>query len=223
MQSHADRASARLQKQTSAEKGASTQAKIWKQDAMDWMKTSTSESLPQYDAILALDCIYHFKTREEFFRHCFSRLAPGGVLAFSDLCASYPYPNPKSSEIKSNFTSSPIPAPTSSPSIISSIKNSLILKLAGVPSYNLISFEKHSSQLYDIGFREIEVEDISKDMFVGFSKFLKGLGKGEEKNWRGGGGLQLFGLRSFGEVVEGWSEGGENGRIRSAIVVARKP
>lgn len=81
---------------------------------------------------------------------------------------------------------------------------------------------EYYSQLQKIGFSKVQVQDITKDSFVGFSKFLQNLGLGEEKNWRGGGMMELFGLRSFGKVVEGWSKGGEDGRIRAGIVVATK-
>ncbi|KAF9069098.1 S-adenosyl-L-methionine-dependent methyltransferase [Rhodocollybia butyracea] len=40
----------------------------------------------RFDTILALDCAYHFVTRESFLRQSFNRLEPGGRVALADIC-----------------------------------------------------------------------------------------------------------------------------------------
>lgn len=43
---------------------------------------------PPFDVILALDCAYHFDTRQQFLTQSFSKLSPGGRIALADICFS---------------------------------------------------------------------------------------------------------------------------------------
>jgi len=100
-----------------------------------------------FDNILALDCAYHFNTREEFLRQSFRRLTPGGSVALADLC----------------FASSPGPVLT------------LLLcrVLHTMPKHNITTKEQYVRQMREIGYEDVELEDITPFVFPGFREFLK--------------------------------------------------
>ena len=100
-----------------------------------------------FDNILALDCAYHFNTREEFLRQSFRRLTPGGSVALADLC----------------FSVSPGPVLT------------LLLwhVLHTMPKHNITTKEQYIQQMREIGYEAVELEDITPFVFPGFREFLK--------------------------------------------------
>ncbi|PWN33488.1 S-adenosyl-L-methionine-dependent methyltransferase [Meira miltonrushii] len=188
-----------------------------------------TEGEEKYDFIFALDCAYHFKTRQRFINACHSLLKPGGTLALVDLIATHPYPllspqsyNKTTSEARFSPSPSIKPPKVTKPSLLDSIKHSFVLRMVKVPSVNLISANTYLAQLDQAKYDDVLIQDISHAMFPNFARFLKRLGQGEEQAWRGGGNLQLTALRAFGHVVEGWAEGGDHGMVRSVIVVAKK-
>jgi SAM-dependent methyltransferase len=100
-----------------------------------------------FDNIVALDCAYHFNTREEFFRQSLRRLTPGGTVALADLC----------------FSSSPGPMLT------------LLLSrvLHTMPKHNITTTKQYIKQMREIGYEGVELEDITPYVFPGFREFLK--------------------------------------------------
>ncbi|KAF5374900.1 hypothetical protein D9758_000224 [Tetrapyrgos nigripes] len=108
-----------------------------------------------FDAILALDCAYHFKTRDLFLRQSFEHLAPGGRIALADICLDA--------------------------AKLEGWKRLLMFSVFAVmPEANGIAVPRYIEQLEKIGFVDVIVEDISEDVFPGFVAFLKGRGFG----WR---------------------------------------
>lgn len=106
-----------------------------------------------FDAILALDCAYHFDTRETFLKQSLRKLAPGGRIALADICFE---PEKLRSPLTRVMTT--------------------VLRL--MPKCNLVSTEEYVSQMGRIGYVDVELEDITLDVFPGFIKFLKGRGLG---------------------------------------------
>jgi SAM-dependent methyltransferase len=53
-------------------------------DACDPPFSATELAEAPFDAVLAVECIFHFPSRERFFAHCARLLRPGGRLALSD-------------------------------------------------------------------------------------------------------------------------------------------
>lgn len=102
-----------------------------------------------FDAILALDCAYHFKSRDLFLRQSLARLAPDGRIALADIC----------------FTTASLEKAYLRPFI------RLIM-----PAENVMSTEEYVQRMHDIGYRDIQLEDISNEVFPGFCKFLKEMG-----------------------------------------------
>lgn len=107
-------------------------------------------STPRFTSIIALDCAYHFVSREMFLRQCLTRLAPGGTIALADLAVSRPLPF---------------------------VFRILLSKLLSVHPENMITPEKYQKQLAMIGYANVRVEDISHDVFPGFQTFLRSRGR----------------------------------------------
>ncbi|KAI9454004.1 S-adenosyl-L-methionine-dependent methyltransferase [Russula earlei] len=101
----------------------------------------------EFESIVALDCAYHFDTREEFLRQSFQRLTPGGCIALADLCFSTP-PGPM-------FTL-------------------FLSRVLGImPRSNMVTKEQYVRQMNDVGYKNIEMEDITPFVFPGFQLFLR--------------------------------------------------
>lgn len=102
-----------------------------------------------YTTILALDCAYHFRTRELFLKQAFEHLSPGGTVALADVCFA--------SE-EASF-------------------GRRVLRLLGVmPAENMVSIETYRCQMEDLGYVGIQVEDITEDVFPGFAEFMSSRG-----------------------------------------------
>ena len=132
----------------------------------------------EFDNILALDCAYHFDTREEFLRQSFQRLAPGGRIALADLCFSAP-PGPALAFFLSRI-------------------------FHVMPRSNMVTKGQYVDKMNNIGYKDVEMEDITPFVFPGFRKFLKG---------RGNLGAAFSGLM-------GWLQGQG---LRFVLIKGRKP
>lgn len=139
----------------------------------------TSSPLPPFTTILALDCAYHFRSRKDFLRQSLARLTPGGKIALADICFS------------------------DGGSSGSALK-SLISLLGLMPAENIVTLEEYRGVMESIGYIEIEMEDISEDVFPGFCRFLSRRGL----NWR-----------VFSWVMKGFASAG----ARFVIVTGVKP
>jgi len=144
----------------------------------------SSQSSP-YTAILALDCAYHFNTRSSFLRQSFHRLAQGGQIALADIC----------------FT--PTALQTNLCHRLTSIRT--LVRLSGLmPHSNMISTDQYVSEMWGIGYMDVQMEDISDDVFPAFTKFLK----------RRGGGWWVF-----ASILGWWAGRG----MRFVVISGKKP
>lgn len=104
-----------------------------------------------FDSILALDCAYHFNTREKFLVQCFEHLSPqSGRISLADMCFE----------------------PGVGSSFWSRTTAQLWANALSVPSSNLITRSEYRAMLGHIGYTDIEVIDISENVFPGFTDFL---------------------------------------------------
>ncbi|EFI28624.1 methyltransferase [Coprinopsis cinerea okayama7 len=114
---------------------------------------SPTTLFPPFDAILALDCAYHFNSRRLFLEQSFARLNPGGRIALADICFS-----------KND---------------LDTFKTRLVTSLLRMmPLCNRVSLEEYQLHMQQTGYEEVEVEDITADVFSPFIAFLKTQGFG---------------------------------------------
>jgi SAM-dependent methyltransferase len=123
------------------------------------IKDATSNEHPfaegnePFDSILVLDCAYHFNTRHLFLEQALAHLAPGGTIALADICFS-------SSSLGSLYT------------------RVLTKVLRMMPQANVISDSEYISQMQDLGYQDVILENVTADVYPGFVKFLKSRGGG---------------------------------------------
>ncbi|KAF4605259.1 hypothetical protein EYR40_004042 [Pleurotus pulmonarius] len=106
-----------------------------------------------FDAILALDCAYHFHSRRAFLSQSLHRLTKGRRIALTDICFS--------------------------PEALSNRINRFFITAAHfMPSENTISITDYIRLMEEIGYVDVKMEDISEDVFPPFTAFLSSRGFG---------------------------------------------
>ncbi|TFK30497.1 S-adenosyl-L-methionine-dependent methyltransferase [Coprinopsis marcescibilis] len=109
---------------------------------------SSPDTDSSFDAVLALDCAYHFNTRWRFLHQSFSKLTPGGRIALADICFA--------------------------PQGLSSLKTRLVTStLRMMPMHNRTTVLEYRTRMQDAGFEDIVIENITSDVFPRFIQFLK--------------------------------------------------
>ncbi|KAI0704867.1 hypothetical protein BC835DRAFT_1315477 [Cytidiella melzeri] len=103
-----------------------------------------------YTSILALDCAYHFDTRHIFLEQSFACLAPGGRIALGDLCFI--------------------------PGSLSISTRIMVTLMGSMPRENMITTDQYIATLRKMGYTNVQLENITRDVFPGFVRFLKGRG-----------------------------------------------
>ena len=101
-------------------------------------------------SILALDCAYHFNSRRVFLEQSFICLATGGRIALGDICFA--------------------------PGSLSLTTRLMIALMGSMPRENVTTTDEYIATLREIGYVDVELEDITQDVFPGFVAFLKGRG-----------------------------------------------
>jgi SAM-dependent methyltransferase len=115
----------------------------------------TTPGHPTYTSILALDCAYHFKTREQFLAQSIRCLEPGGSIALADMC---------------------IHSSSATPGL--RILRRIYCVLFSIPLENLITSFGYERTMLEAGYQDVSIEDITLSVFPGFTAFLKSRGGG---------------------------------------------
>jgi len=101
------------------------------------------------------------------------------------------------------------------------VQHYVICRLSRTNPHAFLSFDAYRALLHEAHLDVVDVQDISHDVFPGLAAFLRGLGV-HDRAWRGGSVWQRCALRAFGSVVHKWAHGGDSGRVRCSLWVARK-
>ena len=149
-------------------------------DAVRYVKKLESESV---DRVFALDCAYHFSSRQRFQKEVARALRHDGKLVMTDLI------------LADNVTP------------LDRIYMRIICSLTGSPFSNFTTLSAYHQHLRDVGFHDVQIEDISKDTFPGLERFIK-----RHDLEMGRYGITLAwgkwnGYLAFGRILKWWSTG----------------
>jgi microcystin synthetase protein McyJ len=99
------------------------------------------------DRVLALECAFHFDTRDQFMREAFRVLKPGGSIAIADML---PTPGKKSR-----------------------LTTAFARRYGHIPEANYYDREEYSRRLSAVGFSDILLESIRQDVFPGMANYSR--------------------------------------------------
>ena len=108
-----------------------------------------------FEKVLALECAFHFDTRDQFMREAFRVLKPGGTIALADML---PYPGKKSG-----------------------LATVLGRKYLHVPEANFYDREEYPRRLAAAGFDDVLVESIREDVYPAMAKYTRQRVQGKKK------------------------------------------
>jgi microcystin synthetase protein McyJ len=100
-----------------------------------------------FEKVLALECAFHFDTRDQFMREAFRVLKPGGSIVLADM----------------------LPKPGKKPNLTTSFGR----KCASYPEANYYDREEYPRRLAAAGFGDVRVESIREDVYPAMAKYSR--------------------------------------------------
>jgi len=125
------------------------------QDRIDLQEGSATRmpfAQAEFDKVMALECCFHFDTREDFFRETFRVLRPGGRLAVADV----------------------VPLPVASKSFLVRLGEDLGRAFWQIPAVNLYPKDVYLAKLARAGFENVQVRSIREQVFEPFARYARG-------------------------------------------------
>ena len=121
-------------------------------DLQEGSATRMSFAEAHFDKVMALECCFHFDTREDFFREAFRVLRPGGRLAVADI----------------------LPLPVPNKSLFVRLGEYLGRAFWQIPAVNLYPKEDYLVKLATAGFENVRVRSIREQVFEPFARYARG-------------------------------------------------
>lgn len=118
-------------------------------DLREGSATATGLADASFDVIIALECAFHFNTRERFFHEAARLLRPGGRLVLAD-----------------SIPTGPDVAPWSQP--LRALMNDAIRASLAVPRANVYPSDVYAAKLAAAGFEGVRVDSIREQVFPGW-------------------------------------------------------
>ena len=146
-----------------------------------------------FTKISALECAFHFETRKDFLKEAFRVLQPGGKLGLTDC-----FPG-KERHRDFYFW--------------------FVLKAMSIPYRNMIDEKTYIRDLEEIGFRNVQIERITDQVFTGMASYFKKQAAGIPKEE-----VRIDLGRDNVRIEEWWSgRGWFMGLDEYAVITATKP
>ena len=117
--------------------------------------TAMEFSDASFEKVLALECAFHFDTRDQFMREAFRVLKPGGTIALTDML---PSPGKKSG-----------------------LTTVFGRKYGHIPEANYYDREEYPRRLAAAGFGDVLVESIRENVFPGMANYSRQRVEGKKK------------------------------------------
>ncbi|CAN94295.1 MULTISPECIES: SAM-dependent methyltransferase [Sorangium] len=104
-----------------------------------------------FDKVLAVECAFHFQTRERFLEEAFRVLRPGGRIAMADMTV-FPFEGP--------------------PTVATKLSHFMVRSLQQICKENMVSRHVLRDMMTRIGFQDVEITVIHDDVVMPFSRYI---------------------------------------------------
>ncbi|KAJ3225670.1 hypothetical protein HDU81_007715 [Chytriomyces hyalinus] len=154
--------------QLKQQNGINSVVKVFVGDALkpwEWKQVASvnnahaDESSPlsngSIDSVVSLDACYHFNSRKKFLKQSFEILKPGtGLFSISDIILGPGFDKNNASFVDTLFLR-------------------IFCANARVPMENLVSLKDYKVQIEEAGFVDVEIQDVTEQVFPGLLRFVR--------------------------------------------------